>query len=138
MLGCPRVLDWRWGRGSFGTLLLAAMTARAVARFMLVCSRWPVRMGSYGGSFFFFSSRRRHTRFDCDWSSDVCSSDLDGADVHERHRRPLHGAEPEPLRVGKPGPPWPGLAEGPDGRHLGHSPGVDDAQIGRASCRERV
>src|SRR2546430_9650629 len=28
---------------------------------------------------FFFSSRRRHTRFDCDWSSDVCSSDLDGA-----------------------------------------------------------
>src|SRR5205085_2458595 len=34
--------------------------------------------------FFFFSSRRRHTRFDCDWSSDVCSSDLAsalGADV---------------------------------------------------------
>src|SRR6266478_7556178 len=26
--------------------------------------------------FFFFSIRRRHTRFDCDWSSDVCSSDL--------------------------------------------------------------
>src|SRR2546430_11207891 len=25
---------------------------------------------------FFLSSRRRHTRFDCDWSSDVCSSDL--------------------------------------------------------------
>src|SRR2546430_7269972 len=25
---------------------------------------------------FFFSSRRRHARFDCDWSSDVCSSDL--------------------------------------------------------------
>src|SRR5205085_9438153 len=24
----------------------------------------------------FLSSRRRHTRFDCDWSSDVCSSDL--------------------------------------------------------------
>src|SRR5688572_31524064 len=29
---------------------------------------------------FFFSSRRRHTRFDCDWSSDVCSSDLDTTD----------------------------------------------------------
>src|SRR2546430_11487468 len=28
------------------------------------------------GDLFFFSSRRRHTRFDCDWSSDVCSSDL--------------------------------------------------------------
>src|SRR2546430_10513746 len=31
---------------------------------------------------FFFSSRRRHTRFDCDWSSDVCSSDLN----REAHR----------------------------------------------------
>src|SRR5437588_8019320 len=28
--------------------------------------------------FFFFSSRRRHTRSLCDWSSDVCSSDLLG------------------------------------------------------------
>src|SRR6266480_8046341 len=27
-------------------------------------------------SFFFFSRRRRHTRLTCDWSSDVCSSDL--------------------------------------------------------------
>src|SRR5689334_24906200 len=26
--------------------------------------------------FFFFSSRRRHTRWNCHWSSDVCSSDL--------------------------------------------------------------
>src|SRR5688572_31936202 len=51
--------------------------------------------------FFFFSSRRRHTRFDCDWSSDVCSSDLpetlkrlrelgeqlDGGKAVNRHRR---------------------------------------------------
>src|SRR5690606_20130371 len=29
--------------------------------------------------FFFFSSRRRHTRFSRDWSSDVCSSDLGAA-----------------------------------------------------------
>src|SRR6267143_6152813 len=28
---------------------------------------------------FFFSSRRRHTRWNCDWSSDVCSSDLEKA-----------------------------------------------------------
>src|SRR5256886_11415808 len=37
-------------------------------------------------AFFFFSSRRRHTRFDCDWSSDVCSSDLhaDAADCTGR------------------------------------------------------
>src|SRR5690606_40604801 len=31
---------------------------------------------------FFFSSRRRHTRFSRDWSSDVCSSDLEFKDVH--------------------------------------------------------
>src|SRR5256885_6133307 len=30
-----------------------------------------------GLDFFFFSSRRRHTRLQGDWSSDVCSSDLD-------------------------------------------------------------
>src|SRR3989454_9322158 len=42
--------------------------------------------------FFFFSSRRRHTRLQGDWSSDVCSSDL--RDRTERmsqalRRRPL-------------------------------------------------
>src|SRR6267142_2874654 len=31
---------------------------------------------------FFFSSRRRHTRLTCDWSSDVCSSDLL---LHRKH-----------------------------------------------------
>src|SRR2546430_10084754 len=37
-------------------------------------------------SHFVFSSRRRHTRFDCDWSSDVCSSDLTGQhDLDHRH-----------------------------------------------------
>ena len=30
---------------------------------------------------FFFSSRRRHTKYIGDWSSDVCSSDLVGASV---------------------------------------------------------
>src|SRR6266480_1253974 len=30
---------------------------------------------------FFFSSRRRHTRLTCDWSSDVCSSDLGDVDL---------------------------------------------------------
>src|SRR5260370_32785568 len=34
--------------------------------------------------FFFFSSRRRHTRFKCDWSSDVCSSDLPSPFTVER------------------------------------------------------
>src|SRR6266478_9814914 len=35
--------------------------------------------------FFFFSSRRRHTRFDCDWSSDVCSSDLESVSNRVSH-----------------------------------------------------
>src|SRR5207237_4416303 len=34
-----------------------------------------------------FSSRRRHTIFKCDWSSDVCSSDL----RHEPHLNPILG-----------------------------------------------
>src|SRR2546427_9628047 len=37
---------------------------------------YVIRLLFYFFFFFFFSSRRRHTRFDCDWSSDVCSSDL--------------------------------------------------------------
>src|SRR2546430_11390024 len=39
--------------------------------------------------YFFFSSRRRHTRFDCDWSSDVCSSDLFAV----RREFHIHGKE---------------------------------------------
>src|SRR5256885_11679090 len=35
-----------------------------------------LRMVMSGSEFFFFSSRRRHTRLQGDWSSDVCSSDL--------------------------------------------------------------
>src|SRR5262249_58442807 len=45
-------------------------------------SDWYVLVSLVGGItlvrfvFFFFSSRRRHTRLVSDWSSDVCSSDL--------------------------------------------------------------
>src|SRR5256886_5604637 len=62
-------------------------TGRVGASEPVLCVVW---------SSFFFSSRRRHTRFDCDWSSDVCSSDL----------RRLEGAD-GPLYVplgGKPKP----------------------------------
>src|SRR5205085_7874124 len=50
--------------------------------------------------FFFFSSRRRHTRFDCDWSSDVCSSDLG-------HRsEPAFGRSPGQAVAGSPRRAW--------------------------------
>src|SRR6266571_6835133 len=39
--------------------------------------------------FFFFSSRRRHTRLTCDWSSDVCSSDLVPSQPPGRGHLPL-------------------------------------------------
>src|SRR3989454_6307316 len=39
--------------------------------------------------FFFFSSRRRHTRLQGDWSSDVCSSDLVVANMDRMLRRLL-------------------------------------------------
>src|SRR5690606_40512704 len=59
-------------------------------------------------TFLFFSSRRRHTRFSRDWSSDVCSSDL----PVERHH-----VSAVDLVV------WPELGHGPDGRppHTGHA-----------------
>src|SRR5690606_39475474 len=59
-------------------------------------------------SIFFFSSRRRHTRFSRDWSSDVCSSDLTPAPQivptgELKGFVPLdnHQAVPAPLAVGK-------------------------------------
>src|SRR6266581_6081099 len=44
--------------------------------------------------FFFFSSRRRHTRWTGDWSSDVCSSDLDAAHEGEAPVAAQHRGEP--------------------------------------------
>src|SRR5689334_24266464 len=85
--------------------------------------------------FFFFSSRRRHTRWNCDWSSDVCSSDLS----------PRRGAEcccvsdsiPAIVLGGT------GYVAGELLRLLAGHPnfqlaGVMSDKIGRASCRERV
>src|SRR3989338_2921244 len=38
--------------------------------------------------FFIFSSRRRHTRWNCDWSSDVCSSDLRPCNALDKYLNP--------------------------------------------------
>src|SRR5689334_24624111 len=88
--------------------------------------------------FFFFSSRRRHTRWNCDWSSDVCSSDLACLD----HRTPqlrerLVAACPKGIDV---------YFESVGGEVLyAVMPLLNVGarvplcgQIGRASCRERV
>src|SRR6266568_2604745 len=54
---------------------------------------------------FFFSSRRRHTRWNCDWSSDVCSSDLLGpAHVVDRDAGAVL-AQPDGDRLADPGAP---------------------------------
>src|SRR5216684_7305288 len=51
-------------------------------------------------NFFFFSSRRRHTRCSRDWSSDVCSSDLDSLFASEGVRLALSGSSaPDFLRL---------------------------------------
>src|SRR5256885_8363930 len=45
-------------------------------------------------TYFFFSSRRRHTRLQGDWSSDVCSSDLDSSS-----EAPARSAAPDEIRA---------------------------------------
>src|SRR6266511_6131888 len=52
--------------------------------------------------FFFFSSRRRHTRFSRDWSSDVCSSDLASPPCRDRASRPRRGGEAAALWSARP------------------------------------
>src|SRR5207249_5273848 len=89
--------------------------------------------------FFFFSSRRRHTRSKRDWSSDVCSSDLDLLsaldDPAVAVRFTLVGAVGRAAANGK--------ALRPEQRdrllaRLLSLLAKDADQIGRASCRERV
>src|SRR2546430_3675406 len=87
--------------------------------------------------FFFFSSRRRHTRFDCDWSSDVCSSDL-FVNQYLAGRTPIActncntDVKFEPLlRMAR--------QIGAERLATGHYARIrKNEEIGRASCRERV
>src|SRR6266480_5386368 len=66
--------------------------------------------------FFFFSSRRRHTRLTCDWSSDVCSSDLPlwsgkpetASRLRGRIERVLDAAKAQGLRAGENPARWRG------------------------------
>src|SRR5436309_4201099 len=64
---------------------------------MFLCGPLPV----LGRGHFFFSSRRRHTRFSRDWSSDVCSSDLviiDTPGFQTRYRGALNRAMNRAIR----------------------------------------
>src|SRR5256885_10327971 len=88
--------------------------------------------------FFFFSSRRRHTRLQGDWSSDVCSSDLSTS----QERAILVGLEIKARKASVRGGPNAGSGA-PDSftaeeslEELAELAG--SAEIGRASCRERV
>src|SRR5260221_7603624 len=88
--------------------------------------------------FFFFSSRRRHTRSLCDWSSDVCSSDLLGQSAWNLLRGgglhyPALGYSNAGGRPRWAPPPVPRRASG-----LGRPQRNCPCEIGRASCRERV
>src|SRR5438477_12921932 len=78
-----------------------------------------------GSAVFVVSGRRRHTILTCDWSSDVCSSDLEATVI-----RPLR----EPELVAEIGfAEWTNDGRLRQPRFLG----LRD-EIGRASCRERV
>src|SRR2546430_12357191 len=67
----------------------------------------------------FFSSRRRHTRFDCDWSSDVCSSDLGGSSEPVLLRHARHNARQQHRRQGAPGDRAPEPSDPPASRRGG-------------------
>src|SRR5690242_21178516 len=84
--------------------------------------------------FFFFSSRRRHTRLTCDWSSDVCSSDLCwvGA-VYEAVFRWLE----QPSKGRLPADRLAKTIAAFNLRGIGApAETIGDTEIGRASCRK--
>src|SRR5436309_4775492 len=85
--------------------------------------------------FFFFSSRRRHTRFSRDWSSDVCSSDLDneyGFPVDDDDAL----FERLVLEINQAGLSWLTILK--KRAAFRDAFANFDIEIGRASCRERV
>src|SRR5256885_6110132 len=88
--------------------------------------------------FFFFSSRRRHTRLQGDWSSDVCSSDLDGrlkgVILSGSHASVYEVDDRAPDAVFELGIPVLGICYGMQAM----ATQLGGKEIGRASCRERV
>src|SRR5438034_9477919 len=89
---------------------------------------------------FFFSSRRRHTRSLCDWSSDVCSSDLaiDPAKIKLLTEPERVIAHVVALKVEEEKPAEAVAAEGAAPAEPEVIKKGKKEEIGRASCRERV
>src|SRR5256885_11485017 len=86
---------------------------------------------------FFFSSRRRHTRLQGDWSSDVCSSDLQPPE--EPVTMPSGSLSPAETTAAKIKADEAGAnARRAAVRYLGTVDCHYYPEIGRASCRERV
>src|SRR5258705_5737452 len=101
----------------------------------------PVTSRSLAAVFFFFSSRRRHTRCLSDWSSDVCSSDLEGTEVGaQRSRRKTGTGVPCPYTVANGGAPirCGGRGAGLPGRRGGlvGSRRSEERRVGK-ECRSR-
>src|SRR5256886_7489168 len=88
------------------------------------------------GFCFFFSSRRRHTRFDCDWSSDVCSSDLKCESVSAGHVG--IAAKSAQFAVGDADVRRIDMAIYVEVGDVAVALLTNVIKIGRASCRERV
>src|SRR2546430_82085 len=68
-------IEEKRGAGEFEDILGVSSAMQRVFTMIRRVAASDVPVLITGESGFFFSSRRRHTRFDCDWSSDVCSSD---------------------------------------------------------------
>src|SRR5207245_3754389 len=90
--------------------------------------------------FFCFSSRTRHTICYRDWSSDVCSSDLDGVEVETRFKPPEVEVHTylfllRPREIEHQQFPWTFQKQLYD---CLHDYIIEMFKIGRASCRERV
>src|SRR2546430_13740589 len=85
----------------------------------------------------FFSSRRRHTRFDCDWSSDVCSSDLLDESILCCHIQKEQEGLISPASKAEACPPSSvRREEAPlDGEDRSEIMCQKEMEIGRASCR---
>src|SRR5690606_39553090 len=88
--------------------------------------------------FFFFSSRRRHTRFSRDWSSDVCSSDLYmTSPLHAILRHSVDVWQSDPVNLGFQQVGY--VSVGEANQQSDYERIVESQnEIGRASCRERV